>query len=365
MSLQMQRALIATGQVDEALNRWLVQCISRRVPPDEIVGAIIQTGRSPELATMITRLAMDGLFITPNGDERVRRRSEMKSPDVPSAIQHIVDGGDRQIKISMTLDSLRVKLYDNFLSDEECEHLKMAVDGRLKRSKVVGQMFSDQESKVRTSTGAFIDIGATPMIETIEARIAKVSGFPVENGECLQVLHYANTEEYQPHFDFFEPQNEQEAMMLQEPGNRISTFIFYLNDVDEGGATYFPQLQLSIHPRKGSAVQFSYLEQDGLLDMRSEHAGLPVISGEKWIATKWLRERAIKQPPVRDWEDNQSQNSVGPGINIAPMEISLSSEPSINESLDAPKLDDSTNEHNNKEGKNNSADIVPISKKSA
>jgi prolyl 4-hydroxylase len=93
----------------------------------------------------------------------------------------------------------------------------------------------------------------------------------------------------------------------------MHTLIFYLSDVDEGGSTYFPQMKLAIHPKKRAALMFSYMGKDGVLDMRSEHAGMPVIKGDKWIVTKWIREKPISQPPVKQWENN-APGAVGPGV---------------------------------------------------
>ena len=152
---------------------------------------------------------------------------------------------------------------------------------------------SNMEVPIRTSDGAFLDLAHDAVIERIEKRIEKVTKIPVSHGEGLQVLRYRGTQEYKPHFDFFEPKNPEESRKIEVAGNRVGTLILYLSDVEQGGGTYFPQVKLSIHPKKGSAVWFGYMGADGVLDMRSEHAGLPVTAGEKWIATKWLRQRPI------------------------------------------------------------------------
>jgi len=162
---------------------------------------------------------------------------------------------------------------------------------------VVGPNFESIPSEIRTSDGAFLDVGCDDIIKKIESRIEKVFSVPASHGEALQVLRYSSTQEYKPHFDFFEPKTEQEKNMMTQGGNRIGTLIFYLSDVEEGGATYFPQIKLAVHPKKGSAVWFGYMGKDGVLDMRSEHAGMPIIKGEKWIATKWLRERSLQAMP--------------------------------------------------------------------
>jgi prolyl 4-hydroxylase len=71
----------------------------------------------------------------------------------------------------------------------------------------------------------------------------------------------------------------------------MSTLIVYLNDVVEGGATAFPEIGLSVTPRRGHAVYFEYANSRQQLDGKSLHAGAPVIRGEKWAMTKWMRTR--------------------------------------------------------------------------
>jgi hypothetical protein len=126
-------------------------------------------------------------------------------------------------------------------------------------------------------------------------RIAQATGVPVEHGEGFQVLHYQPGGEYQPHFDFFNPGRSGEARQLEVGGQRVATLVIYLNSVQAGGATGFPKLGLEVAPVKGNAVFFVYKRPDGTLDEDTLHAGLPVERGEKWIATKWLRERPYRR----------------------------------------------------------------------
>lgn len=293
--------------MEPSLNQWLKDCAARGADPDEMVETLVRSGRPLDLASVIVFLSQNGLFLSTGMDDRMAVRSAMGTPEVPEAKDHFLDLGDRRVQKRMSLTSLNATLYDDFLSDEECEHIKAASNSRMSRSAVVGKNFSNVETRIRSSSGTFFDRGEDPIIARIEERVARLTGIPVNRGEGLQILHYAYAQEYQPHFDFFEPQNEEEAKMLEQPGNRIETLIFYLNDPEEGGATYFPQMKLSIHPKKGSVIRFGYMSEDGVPDRRSEHAGLPVITGEKWIATKWLREREFHAPPVKQWAKKENE----------------------------------------------------------
>ena len=126
------------------------------------------------------------------------------------------------------------------------------------------------------------------MVAAIEARIARLLGWPLENGEGLQVLRYGPGAEYKPHYDYFDPAEPGTASILARGGQRVATLIMYLQEPDQGGATVFPDLRLQVVPRRGSAVFFSYSQAHPC--SQSLHGGMPVLAGEKWIATKWLRE---------------------------------------------------------------------------
>jgi len=111
----------------------------------------------------------------------------------------------------------------------------------------------------------------------------------LENGEGLQILHYGVGAEYKPHNDYFDASEPGGEVLLQRGGQRVATVVMYLNTPAGGGATVFPDGHFEVAAIKGNAVFFSY---DRAHEMtRTLHAGAPVKQGEKWIATKWLRER--------------------------------------------------------------------------
>lgn len=288
---------------DDALSLWLRDALATGANTDEIVEALVAAGRPALLSAMATALARRGMYLTRQPDERLIVRSGMGTPDAAHAGVHTLPYDNRMpspIRKVVSLSSPQIVVYDNFINDEEIQYLKAAVHGRLERSSVVG----DGRGQVvgnRTSAGAFIEAGSHPILRRLEKRIEQVCGWPVIHGEAMQVLHYTGVEEYQPHFDFFEPQNPAEEKMYAEQGNRVGTMLLYMNDVEEGGSTYFPKLDLAVHPRKGAALWFAYLDnivQDAVPDYRTEHAGLPMVSGTKWIATKWVRAKPFPAYPM-------------------------------------------------------------------
>jgi prolyl 4-hydroxylase len=207
----------------------------------------------------------------------------------PEAPQMLVNGHSVQVGLSMESPALRV--LNDFLSAEECESLIEQARPRLQRARTVDVAGRQQIDARRTSEGMFFAIGETPLVQRIEQRIASMLSMPVEHGEGLQVLHYLPGQQYEPHYDWFDPNQPGFAAITAKGGQRIASLVMYLNTPEAGGGTAFPHVGLTVTALRGSAVYFAY--DTG--DEASLHAGLPVQKGEKWIATKWLREHPYQK----------------------------------------------------------------------
>lgn len=177
-----------------------------------------------------------------------------------------------------------VMRFESVLSDDECQQLIKAAASRLKESRLVNKVVSE----IRSSRGMFFEEEENPLIQRIERRISELMNVPIEHAEGLQVLHYAPGQEYKAHHDFFRPNTP------SAKNNRISTLVIYLNDVEEGGETVFPLLQLSVKPKRGSAVYFEYFYRDQALNDLTLHSSVPVVRGEKWVATQWMRRQRVR-----------------------------------------------------------------------
>jgi hypothetical protein len=109
------------------------------------------------------------------------------------------------------------------------------------------------------------------------------------------VLHYAPGEEIQNHYDFVDPKSTPDyAGEIARNGQRIITFLIYLNDAYDGGETAFPTLGLVHKGRCGDGVYFVNALPDNSPDLRMLHAGRPPVSGEKWIVTQFVRSRPTR-----------------------------------------------------------------------
>lgn len=214
---------------------------------------------------------------------------QLPCPDAGIAGQS-VDGGDKWLEIIYRRHDPEVVVFGNFLSRAECDALVLKARPRLSTSLTVDVTTgSEMLHAARTSEGMFLARSEDEVVQRIEARIAKTLHWPVLNGEGLQVLRYTEGGQYLPHYDYFDPKEAGTAALLTRGGQRVGTLIMYLHEPAGGGATIFTDVNLQVRPLKGRAVFFNYGAAHP--SSQSLHGGEPVTAGEKWIATKWLREK--------------------------------------------------------------------------
>lgn len=191
---------------------------------------------------------------------------------------------DREIQIIAKFAEPLIVVLGNVLSDEECDQLIQKSKDRMQRSKVANSLEVDE---LRTSSSTFFEEGENEFVARIEKRVSQIMNIPVEHGEGLQILNYKIGQEYKAHFDFF----SSTSRAASNP--RLSTLVMYLNDVEQGGETYFPKLNFSVSPQKGMAVYFEYFYNDQKLNDLTLHGGAPVVIGDKWAATQWMRRKKL------------------------------------------------------------------------
>ncbi len=213
----------------------------------------------------------------------------MPGPDLTHSPLYL-DAGDRRVQVLQTLRHPRVVVFGNLLADDECEALVATARLRLARSLTVETHTGGETVNVdRTSDGMFFERCENEVVARLEQRIAILLCWPLEFGEGLQVLRYAPGAQYRPHYDYFDPAEAGTPTILRRGGQRLATLVMYLQEPEQGGATTFPDVGLEVAPVRGTGVFFSYERPDPAT--RTLHGGAPVLAGEKWVATKWLRER--------------------------------------------------------------------------
>jgi len=185
-----------------------------------------------------------------------------------------------------------LKVYNDFLSDEECRHIIELSEARFSRSKLM-----DNENIVdygRTSYSAELVLPNDPILDDIRSRAAKLIDIPPTNFEYFQCVSYERTQEYMSHFDTFDEHTENGRRTIEQNGQRKYTLLVYLNDAFEGGSTYFPNLDVKIQPKKGRVVVFNNLDHNEKVLSAAYHAGLPVTTGRKYALNIWVRTKPFR-----------------------------------------------------------------------
>ena len=282
----------------DELRRWALAEIEAARPPDEVLAELIARGVPEDAAVegmtqlLESRLAelkaraapVDGTAADVRDDAALPVPQPFGLPAPP-----VVRILDRDIKVLMTVSHPRVILFGGLLSNNECDELVALSRARMTASQVVDSATGGEVAhEGRTSSGFGFHRGATPLIDRIERRIAALLKWPLEQGEGLQILRYRVGQEYRPHHDYMDPALPGAAAFLARGGQRVASLVMYLNTPHGGGATNFPEVGLEVAAVKGNAVFFSYDRPHP--STKSLHGGMPVLEGEKWVATKWLRE---------------------------------------------------------------------------
>ena len=299
-------------QLQPDLRTWFRDMIGRRTSRDDLLRALIAAGYQRRMAEDAVAAALAAFAAPapvpapapgpapvvsestpPTGAASDARSFSAQLAQTTNAFAT----ADREVAMVFALASPRVILFANLLGPEECDELIELSRGKLARSSVVNAATGNYDVHPhRTSSGTHFNRGENALIERIERRIAELVQIPVERGEPLQILHYQPGGEYKPHFDYFDPALPGNDAVLKQGGQRIATLVMYLNDVEAGGSTVFPEVGLDVLPRRGHGVYFAYATEQGQLDARTLHGGSPVSAGEKWIATKWFRQRTYGGP---------------------------------------------------------------------
>jgi prolyl 4-hydroxylase len=281
-----------TQQITPQLRAWIVEQAQAGHGPEAVVKSMIASGWTEEVAIEAMETTLRGHLDEQAVQQGLPPALPVPDPDLAES-PLFIDAGDRQVCVLQQMYNPRVVVFGGLLSDEECTALIELAKPRLARSLTVSTKTGGEEINAdRTSNGMFFQRGENELVSRIEARIGRLVKWPVENGEGLQVLHYVPGTEYKPHYDYFDPAEPGTPSILKRGGQRVGTLVMYLGEPEKGGGTSFPDVHLEVAPRRGNAVFFSYERPHP--STKSLHGGAPVIAGEKWIATKWLRERRFE-----------------------------------------------------------------------
>ncbi|XP_067670893.1 prolyl 4-hydroxylase subunit alpha-1-like isoform X2 [Haliotis asinina] len=184
-----------------------------------------------------------------------------------------------------------IVMYHDVMSDSEINAIKSIATPKLNRATVQNAKTGELEvATYRISKSAWLKHDEHPVVARINARMEAITGLSMETAEELQVANYGLGGHYEPHFDFAR-REEKDAFKSLGTGNRIATFLFYMSDVEAGGATVFPYIGVKLFPKKGTAAFWYNLYKNGEGIYNTRHAACPVLVGTKWVSNKWIHER--------------------------------------------------------------------------
>ena len=188
----------------------------------------------------------------------------------------------------LATDTVQFYHRTDFLSAAECAALVRMIDTNRRPSTLMSE-YADPD--YRTSESCDMD-RYSPDVRPIDERIAHFLGIPPENGETMQGQRYAPGQQFRAHHDYFHEAKPYWPAMKKSGGQRTWTAMIYLNDVVEGGATWFPLAGMRVAPRRGMLLAWNNMRRDGAPNEYTLHEGMPVVRGVKYIVTKWFREGA-------------------------------------------------------------------------
>lgn len=188
-------------------------------------------------------------------------------------------------------DDPLVYVFDDFAEPHEVDNIVEVSREKMQRAQVSFH-HGGGESDGRTGSNCWVDLLHNKVIGGLSHRVSKLVGIPLQNAESLQVVHYGVTEQYEAHFDAWDWGSESGNRCMARGGQRLVTCLLYFNDVEEGGGTGFPELDIEVRAKKGRMLLFHNV-YSGTNEKHkfSLHGGLPVKKGEKWACNFWFRER--------------------------------------------------------------------------
>jgi prolyl 4-hydroxylase len=260
---------------------WLNENLGRSCNPSAIYDVMRTNGFSvkaiKELMGDAFPVGLDrGMF--PSSVDYQALANVLERPDAHPRLQRV------------ETDLLQIYTIEDFLTPEECAELIRRAEGNLTLSRTTH--YSDDKD-FRTSTTCHLNRHADPFVEYIDDKISTCLGIRWPYSEPIQMQHYALGEQLKGHHDYFEMAASDYSRLTGKAGQRTWTFVVYLNTVEKGGETYFPYIDCKFRPKQGTAALWNDLFPDGVPNRNTLHSSLPVECGEKFIITKWFRERGF------------------------------------------------------------------------
>lgn len=185
------------------------------------------------------------------------------------------------------VDKIQFHAFPRFLSADACARLIAMIDANRRPSTLLSDTSG---AEFRTSDSCDMDRGSAA-VQPIDLSIAGLLGIDPGLAETMQGQRYAPGQHFRSHHDFFHEGESYWQRMKATGGQRTWTAMVYLNDVEEGGATWFPRAGIRVSPKRGLLLAWNNMNPDGSPNIDTLHEGMPVVKGVKYIVTKWFREQ--------------------------------------------------------------------------
>jgi prolyl 4-hydroxylase len=264
---------------------WVDENLQKGCDPRELEGILIGNEFSPDSIALVF------------SELRVQVGHSVNSSSPPYHVDHekiakpyLTQPDNGYSVLQMNTGKLQLYLIDDFLSESECLEIMRIGESALKPSTLT---LADIDASYRTSQTCDLGLLNFPSIEKVDNRIYAAMGINKSFAEVTQIQKYEIGQEFKEHTDYFKPGTKEFELNASVQGNRTWTFMIYLNSVLEGGGTKFFAIDKVIQPKIGMAVVWNSLYPDGLVNPDTLHAGLPILRGQKYVITKWFRERPL------------------------------------------------------------------------
>lgn len=266
-----------------------------------LIGAGAATAEDWSMALMYLQQAAEGgwqaarqqLALLSSDPSLQREAADVPPADLWGRLRRSIDFG-RWLQPSpktIVSQSPAIATFDAFLTPEICDWIVERSRPGIARARVFDRATGKGEiAQARTNSAFEFDFLTIDLVMLLtRARIAAATGYAARVLENTGVLHYSVGQEFFRHFDFLDPALPGLATEIAAKGQRVATFLVYLNDAFEGAETEFPLLGRRHRCPKGGALFFMNVDASGAPDRRTLHAGLPPTSGEKWLLSQWIR----------------------------------------------------------------------------
>lgn len=285
--------------LDKSWQDWVGLNIARGCDKAGIIQILLENQFDPESIIDVLKNEPDAKILQEILQQKIEildstRKSELKD-NQKNTFQEI-DAIIPPFANKVPTNKAKVFFIDHFLNETECQELITIIRSHCRQSTITTQ--DEPDKAFRTSQTC--DLGLLQqhgLVQEIDRRICEYMGMEPQRSETIQGQYYQVGQQFKAHTDYFEPNTAEYEKFAGELGQRTWTFMIYLNDVDAGGETNFPELSLEFKPSVGKAVIWNSLLPNGDVNPATLHWAKPVITGEKFVITKWFRTHGTHSSP--------------------------------------------------------------------